>query len=79
VVRQLEFALGSDISKKRFRKLQQDSAAVTGFSIGCNSTPMGEAGQTLQCGFNQPMAFLTVHMRQKGEAATVSEVRYRIM
>ena len=66
-------ALGNQ-TQKRVWFLNQKSAAITSFAIGCNAAPMGHACKRFNPGFQQFVARLSLEMGNQAKAAVVFEL-----
>ena len=68
---ELKLAFGGDTGEKGVGLLQQQAAAVAGFTVGGDGAPVGEALQRLGRRTHQPVARLIVHLGDQSEAAAV--------
>ena len=61
--------------QERFGLFQHEAAPIAGLAVGSDGTAVGEAGQRLDGGLDEPVAGLVVDVGDEAEAAAVLLVR----
>ena len=69
---QFDAGLGGDSAQECLRLAHQQAATVAGFAVGGDRAAMGQAGQGIDGGLDQPVAGPVVHLGDQAKTATVS-------
>ncbi len=72
-VGQVDTLLAGHLAEEGVGLFQQQTAAVTGFSIGINAAPVGHAGECFDRGLQELVAGLALHMGDQAETTVVPE------